>query len=559
MNTKHANMKTDFEQKSNRTLGIRGRLIFGFSAILLTLVIAILIALVRINNISSIANNVINTHLPTYDAFLDLNGQIYSAQASLEGFLITHDPTFKNDYSFAWTNIQRVETMLDDFSKTWSGDTLIKWETVKPLISQLHTLETEMLQSPANTASLSQALVPLTHKIYDILDGFVGSNGDRSGGLFDLQYNVLQQGAQDIITSVNFLRTMEYVLLFAGILVSLIIAFYTSSGILRYINIFREHSNSVATGNLTGRILVRSSDEMGQLGHDLNTMTDSLSSVTRQITDACHQMVTTLEEVRKAVEAQSSGAAEQSSSINQITASLDEIEKSSTQTMDKAKSLGEITERTQEKGQLGLSAVEQSIAGMDAVRKKVEAIAQTILDLSNQTRQVGEITAAVNTLSQQSKMLALNASIEAAKAGEAGKGFAVVAAEVKNLAEQSEQSTVQVQKILEDISHATEKAVMATEEGTKGVDQGTNLVEQTGEIVRNLCDVIREASIASQQIEAAIRQEGIGIEQITAGMNEINQVTSSFVTSVKQTTDAMENLTRVAKSLKEHVDVYQID
>src|SRR4029077_15008864 len=116
--------------------------------------------------------------------------------------------------------------------------------------------------------------------------------------------------------------------------------------------------------------------------------------------------------------------------------------------------LGEIAERTQEKGQLGLEAVEQSIQGMKSVRDKVQMIAQTILDLSNQTQQVGEITSVVNTLAQQSKMLALNASIEAAKAGEAGKGFAVVATEVKNLAEQSEQSTTQVQKILEDIRRA---------------------------------------------------------------------------------------------------------
>src|SRR6476469_7503410 len=138
---------------------------------------------------------------------------------------------------------------------------------------------------------------------------------------------------------------------------------------------------------------------------------------------------------------------------------------------------------------------------MKSVRDKVQIIAQTILDLSKQTQQIGEITSVVNNLAQQSKMLALNASIEAAKAGEAGKGFAVVATEVKNLAEQSEHSTAQVQKILEDIRHATEKAVMVTEEGTKGVDYGTQLIEQTGDIIRNLNDVISETTIASEQIE----------------------------------------------------------
>lgn len=323
---------------------------------------------------------------------------------------------------------------------------------------------------------------------------------------------------------------------------------------------FSQHSSSVASGDLRERIKLNGEDNemMAKLGNELNSMTDGLSTMTKQIMETSHNMVSTLEEVRRAVEVQSSGATEQAASINEITASLGEIEKSTSQTIDKARALGKAAKKTQEKGHLGLNSVEESVNGMKVVRDKVQLIAQTILDLSKQTQQVGEITGVVNNLAQQSKMLALNASIEAAKAGESGKGFAVVAAEVKNLAEQSEQSTTQVQKILEDIRHSTEKAVMVTEEGTKGVDHGMVLVEQAGEIIRNLNDVIYDATVASQQIEAAITQEGVGIEQITAGMNEINQVTTSLVQSVKQTTEAIGNLADISKKLKTSVDIYKV-
>jgi len=289
----------------------------------------------------------------------------------------------------------------------------------------------------------------------------------------------------------------------------------------------------------------------------LNSIKSGEAKIAQNATDimqACSSMVTTLEEVRHAVDAQSSGASEQASSINEITASITEIEKSALQTLNKAKDLGGVAEKTRKSGQLGVEAIDSSVLGMKSVKDKVQLIAQTILDLSRQTQQVGEITSVVNNMAQQSKMLALNASIEAAKAGDAGKGFAVVAVEVKNLAEQSESSTSQVQKILEDIRIATEKAVMVTEEGTKGVETGLEMIERTGEIIRDLNDVIREASIASQQIEAAVRQEGAGIEQITAGMNEINIVTSAFVDSVSQTTEAMNNLAQVTQKLKDSVD-----
>jgi len=323
---------------------------------------------------------------------------------------------------------------------------------------------------------------------------------------------------------------------------------------------FSSHSSNVASGDLRNRIQLHNEDNemMSKLGADLNAMTDGLSIMTKQIMETSHNMVSTLEEVRRAVEVQSSGATEQAASINEITASLAEIEKSTAQTIDKARALGKAAKRTQEKGHLGLNSVEESVNGMRLVREKVQLIAQTILDLSKQTQQIGAITAVVTNLAQQSKMLALNASIEAAKAGEAGKGFAVVAAEVKNLAEQSELSTSQVQQILEEIRHGAEKAVMVTEEGTKGVDHGMQLVEQAGDIMRNLNEVIHDATVASQQIEAAITQEGVGIEQITAGMNEINQVTSSLVSSVKQTTEAISNLAEISKKLKTTVDIYKV-
>jgi len=319
-----------------------------------------------------------------------------------------------------------------------------------------------------------------------------------------------------------------------------------------------KHSSRVAAGDLRQRLDIVGDDVMAKLGVDLNTMTENLSSMTKQISEASHHMVTTIEEVQRTIEMQSSGAAEQAASINEITVSLQEIEKSSSQTMEKAKLLGVSAEQTREKGQLGLEAIEESVDGMKFVRDKVQLIAQTILELSHQTQQVGEITDVVNNLAQQSKMLALNASIEAAKAGEAGKGFSVVASEVKNLAEQSEQSTTLVRKILDEIRHVTEKAVMMTEEGTKSVDDGTLLVEKSGDIMRTLNEVIQEATIASQQIEAAVHQEGIGIEQIAAGMHEINQVTATFVEGVKQSTEAINGLVGTAQSLKNNIDLYQI-
>lgn len=623
-------MARDVIQKQG--IGIRARMLIGFSLIILLTAILFITTLISLSNIERYAYGVSSKDLPTLNSLIDFNTQFYKTRADLQNYIMTRNEKYKTNIIQDSEQLNNKRLVVDKLIENLNRNTYEEWQKTQTNYEQLKESQFKIMEAidknDTNTA------IAIFEKEYDasfrMIESSINQTNANASGILDVQTHKLQVDSNGIIDDLSYLKLLGYVLLAIVILASIGIALYTANKILRPLNnaidiaqkistgdrnieieitssdetgillealrtmqesireseinlkrseehtkklfenvvksakSFSDHSSKVASGDLRQRLDISKNKEaehhhevMEELGVDLNKMTDNLSSVAKEITQACHSMVTTLDEVRHAVDSQSSGASEQASSINEITASISEIEKSTSQTMEKAKSLGDVAQRTRERGQLGLDAVEQSVQGMKSVRDKVETIAQSILELSNQTQQVGEITSVVNNLAQQSKMLALNASIEAAKAGESGKGFAVVASEVKNLAEQSEQSTEQVQKILEDIKHATEKAVMATEEGTKGVDHGTGLVEQTGEIIRSLNDVIHETSVASQQIEAAVRQESAGIEQITAGMNEINQVTSSFVASVKQTNEAMSNLSKVAKNLQVYVDTYK--
>ncbi len=321
---------------------------------------------------------------------------------------------------------------------------------------------------------------------------------------------------------------------------------------------FREYSSKVAAGDLRERLEVDKEGILHELGNDLNSMTNGLASITQKITKVSNNIVTMVGTVITSANQQAESITSQATAINEISASLEEIDKSSKETMTKAQALKEVAKNTYEQGKRGRESVQKSIQGFKDSEEKMKLIAQTILDLSNHTQQIGDITSVVNTLAQQSKMLALNASIEASKAGEAGKGFAAVANEVRHLAEQSEQSTVQVQKILEDIRRTTEKAVTVTEEGTKTLDSGTQLIEKAGQVIQALSQMIHEASISSQHIEVAIRQEAVGIEQIVESMNEINRTTSTFSSGIKEMMAFIHNLDDIAKHLKEDINLYKV-
>lgn len=314
----------------------------------------------------------------------------------------------------------------------------------------------------------------------------------------------------------------------------------------------------VATGQLDSRVALPGNSDLARLGTRLNEMTARLGEMTLRTATASDGLGEMVGAMLEAVNVQSAGTSQQAAAINETTSTLEEIRAISRQTMEKAEALGSTAERTRTQGERGAEIVSRTVRGMEQVRAQVGDIAEKILALSEQTHQIGEITGTVNSLAQQLKMLSLNASIEAAKAGEAGRGFAVVAAEVKELAEQSQQATVQVNAILQDIQRATDKAVMVTEEGSKGVDATTQMVQQVGDSMQSLTEAIREASLASQQIVAAVRQEGIGIDQIATAMREINQATRQAVDATQQTKQSAQRLNSLALEMRDSVRSYQI-
>ena len=195
---------------------------------------------------------------------------------------------------------------------------------------------------------------------------------------------------------------------------------------------------------------------------------------------------------------------------------------------------------------------------MDKIREQVEAVAENIVTLSEKTQAVGEIIATVNDIAEQSHLLALNAAIEAASAGEAGRRFAVVAAEVKNLADQAKESTVQVRSILGDIQKGITRSVMLTEEAVKRVESGKKQAEVSERTIRELADTTVESVQAFQQIIATTNQQQIGYDQVTQALQDIRRSSEQTAVGTSQLEKATSSLTALSQQLRKAVERFQI-
>jgi methyl-accepting chemotaxis protein len=237
---------------------------------------------------------------------------------------------------------------------------------------------------------------------------------------------------------------------------------------------------------------------------------------------------------------------------------VEEVQQAAKQTAEKAKNVADNVQQVVHVSQNGQKAVEETIIGINRIREQMDSIAQTVVRLSEQSQSIGGIIASVSDIANQSNLLAVNAAIEAAKAGEQGKGFAVVAQEIKNLAGQSKQATLQVRNILNDIQKATGAAVMATEQGSKAVDAGVKQSEKTGEAMRILTESSNEAVHISTQIVASSQQQVVGMDQISVAMQNINLAGTQIALSMVQSEKSAKNLNELGQKLKEMVERFSL-
>ena len=171
---------------------------------------------------------------------------------------------------------------------------------------------------------------------------------------------------------------------------------------------------------------------------------------------------------------------------------------------------------------------------MENIRVQAEAVAENVVSLSEKTQAIGEIISTVNDLAEQSHLLALNAAIEAAAAGEHGRSFSVIASEVKNLADQSRDATVQVRVILGDIQKGINSSVMLTEEAVKRVESGKQQADVASTTIRTMAESIQQSVQAFQQIVAGSNQQQIGFNQVTQAVRDIGQASQQTAASTQQ-------------------------
>ncbi len=272
--------------------------------------------------------------------------------------------------------------------------------------------------------------------------------------------------------------------------------------------------------------------------------------ISGKITVSVTQLSAASSEIAATIAQHERTASQQAASVNETSATIDELSASSRQSAEQAANSAALAERSSNATVQGSEATQQVVVAMGSLKNKIGAMADQILHLGEQTGQIGSIAILLKDLGGQINMLALNAAVEAARAGEHGKGFAVVASEIRKLADQSKKSAEQTAMLVADIQKATNSSIMVTEDGTRTVTEVTQLVQKVAELFNNLAGMAGSVNENAQQMMLNTKQQSAAFAQVVQATNSIAAGAKETVAGIGQTRTGVQNLNSAANNLK---------
>jgi methyl-accepting chemotaxis protein len=316
-----------------------------------------------------------------------------------------------------------------------------------------------------------------------------------------------------------------------------------------------ETAEQIATGDLRASVTPQSRADV--LGNAFARMTTDLRAQIKELIEGANVLSAAASEIVASSSQLAASATQSAAAVSETTTTVEEVRQTAQLASQKARLVSDSAQKAAQIGEGGRKSAQDVEAGMARIRRQMEQIAASMVQLSEQSQAVAQIIATVEDIATQSNLLAVNAAIEAAKAGEHGRGFGVVAQEVKTLAEQSRQATAQVRSILGDIQKATAAAVLATEEGGKVVDSGAQQADVAGTTIQALAASVNEAAQAAVQIAASSQQQLVGVDQVAGAMESIKEASAQNVVSATQLEATARGLQELGQRLQQMVGRYK--
>ncbi|MCW0923442.1 methyl-accepting chemotaxis protein [Pseudomonas sp. RG1] len=386
----------------------------------------------------------------------------------------------------------------------------------------------------------------------------VDGSGKQLNDLADLFAR--QVAAESEKSAAHYETSRTIVSLFIGLaaLATVALAMLLTRSIVRPLSSAVDAAESVAKGDLTRPIETHGNDEVSRLLKALATMQQNLRETLQGISGSATQLATAADELSAVTVDSTQGLQEQNNEIEQAATAVNEMTAAVEEVARNAVSTSDATRQSSQSAQLGQERVSETASAINALASDVQNTGELVQSLANQSQDIGKVLDVIRAIAEQTNLLALNAAIEAARAGESGRGFAVVADEVRALAYRTQQSTQEIEQMVQGMRSVSSQALESMQASASRAASTLVLAERAGEALVTITASVHEIHERNLVIASAAEEQAQVAREVDRNLVNIRDLSVRSAAGADQTSASSHELSQLANALQGMVRRFQL-
>ncbi|WP_375751410.1 methyl-accepting chemotaxis protein [Vibrio sp. HN007] len=362
---------------------------------------------------------------------------------------------------------------------------------------------------------------------------------------------VAQEYYDDYIAQVIW-QTLVMIIVFVAILLG------AASTMLKQTRFITSSIKTMADKNLSEPITLDCKDEYGDLASELEKTRIQLQDVIGAQVAASEELSTLTEVMTMSMSETKESTQEEFAEIDQLASAMSEMTSTVNTVADHARSASSVTEQASEQAKSGQRFVQDTVGKMNELSGDIAQSAQAVNQVEERVDAIGSVVGTIQGISEQTNLLALNAAIEAARAGEAGRGFAVVADEVRNLAQRTQQATVEIQDMITQLQNSANSAVELMEKSVVEAADGVELVANAGTELDGIVTQVTNINDMNFQIATAADQQSSVAEEMNQNLSNVRELVEASVSVISELLETSEMMQSNAEELDTKIRSFKI-
>jgi methyl-accepting chemotaxis protein len=330
---------------------------------------------------------------------------------------------------------------------------------------------------------------------------------------------------------------------------ALIIAFYITRTLTQQVAYIQNAMTRLSSGDLSIRLENVSRNELGILAGHFNKTVEQLSKTVNEIQDAATQLASTSEELSVVTEKSTQDMHHQNEQLELAVSAVTEMTSAVEDVARNAVATSKDSDTADERAELGRDQVQQTIKTIQSLLTELKTTTQGVNDLAGQVSSIGSVLDVIRGIADQTNLLALNAAIEAARAGETGRGFAVVADEVRALAHRTQESTKDIEVMIQSVQSGTDLTVSSMQRSHEKANATLEIANLSGEALKSIAESVSRINDQNIAIASSAEEQALVAREVDKNLLAIRDIANEAVAGANQSSAASLDLARLAENL----------